>query len=50
MLNETKLANMILELKKLEIYLDENNWNDEEKILKYNELQENILIYLKEVF
>lgn len=45
---KTKLANMVLDLKVLEIELEENNWNDEDKILRYNELIEEIIIYLKE--
>ena len=49
MLDEVKLSNMILDLKCLEIWLEENNWQDENKILEYNELQEEILNYLKEV-
>lgn len=49
MLDETKLSNMIVDLKCLEIYLEENNWEDEKKILEYNELQDEILNYLKEV-
>ena len=49
MLDKTKLSNMIIDLKILEIYLDENEWKDEDKILEYNELQEDILTYLKEV-
>jgi hypothetical protein len=40
---------MIVDLKCLEIWLDENEWQDEDKILEYNELQEEILNYLKEV-
>jgi len=49
MLDETKLSNMIVDLKCLELYLDNNEWKDEDKILEYNELQEEILNYLKEV-
>ena len=49
MLDVVKLSNMIIDLKMLEIWLDENKWEDEDKILEYNELQEEILIYLKEV-
>ena len=49
MIDETKLSNMILELKKLEIYLDENGWKDEDKILEYNQIENDILSYLKEI-
>lgn len=49
MLDEIKLSNMIIDLKCLEIWLEENEWQDEDKILEYNELQEEILNYLKEV-
>lgn len=49
MLDETKLSNMIVDLKCLEIWLEENNWQDEDKIQEYNELQDEILNYLKEV-
>lgn len=49
MIDETKLSNMIVDLKILEIYLDENEWKDEDKVLEYNELQEDILTYLKEI-
>lgn len=49
MLDETKLSNMIVDLKILELYLDENEFKDEDKILQYNELQKEILNYLKEV-
>ena len=48
--DEVILANMILDLKKMELYLDENNWEDEDKILEYNQLENDILVYLKEVF
>jgi hypothetical protein len=49
MLDEIKLSNMIVDLKCLEILLEESNWGDENKILEYNELQDEILNYLKEV-
>lgn len=49
MLDEVKLSNMILDLKCLEIWLEEHNWEDENKVLEYNELQDEILNYLKEV-
>lgn len=49
MLDEVKLTDMILDLKCLEIWLEEHNWEDEDKILDYNELQEKIINYLKEV-
>lgn len=49
MLDEVKLSNMILNLKKLEIWLEENEWEDDDKISEYNELQDEILNYLKEV-
>ncbi len=49
MLDNIKLSNMVLNLKILEIWLDENNWKDEDKVLEYNELQDEILNYLKEV-
>lgn len=49
MLDEVKLSNMIVDLKCLEILLEKNNWEDEDKILEYNELQDKILNYLKEV-
>ncbi len=49
MLDEAKLSNMIVDLKCLEVWLEENNWEDEDKILRYNELQEEILDYLKGV-
>lgn len=45
----TKLENMVLDLKVLEVDLDSNSWNDEDKVLKYNELQDEILDYLKSV-
>ena len=49
MLDEVKLSNMIVDLKCLEIQLEENEWEDEDKIQEYNELQDEILDYLKEV-
>lgn len=49
MLDIIKLTNMILDLKKLEIYLEETNWENDDIIYEYNDLQERILGYLKEV-
>jgi hypothetical protein len=49
MLDEEKLSNMIIDLKCLEIWLEEHNWEDEDKIQEYNELQDEILNYLKGV-
>ena len=49
MLDEVKLTNMILDLKCLEIWLEKHNWEDEDKILDYNELQEKIINYLKDI-
>lgn len=43
-----ELTNMIVDLKILENELDEEDWKDEDKIYEYNELIENILIFLKE--
>lgn len=43
-----ELTNMIVDLKILENELDEANWKDDDKIYEYNELIENILIFLKE--
>lgn len=43
-----ELTNMIVDLKILENELDESDWKDEDKIYEYNELIENILIFLKE--
>lgn len=48
-IDEAKLRKMIINLTRLETYLDENEWKNEDKILEYNELQEEILGYLKEV-
>jgi hypothetical protein len=47
--DEVILSNMILDLKKMELYLDENNWENEDKILEYNQLENDILSYLKKV-
>lgn len=44
MLDETKLSNMVLDLKKLEISTDENT-----DTLEYNKLVNEIISYLKEV-
>lgn len=44
----TILSNMVLDLKILEIELEEDNWNDEDKILRYNESIDEIIKYLKE--
>ena len=43
-----ELTNMIVDLKILENELDEADWKDKGKIYEYNELIENILIFLKE--
>lgn len=43
-----ELSNMVKNLKKLEKELDEDNWTNEDKIYDYNELIDNILIFLKE--
>lgn len=48
MLDRRKLADFVVDLKNLELYLEEHNWKDEDKILDYNELIEEILTYLKE--
>lgn len=48
MIDEKKLMEMVLEYKTLECYLDETGWEDEDKIDKYNEIEKEILIYLKE--
>ena len=44
MLDETKLSNMVLDLKKLEMSMDENT-----DTLEYNKLVNEIISYLKEV-
>ena len=49
MINDTKLLDMIINLKKLESYLEKNEWENEIKILEYNELQDEILDYLKRI-
>ena len=49
MFDINKLSNMIVDLKKLECELEEDNWQDEDKIYDYNELQDEILDYLKSV-
>lgn len=49
MINDTKLLDMIINLKKLESYLEKNEWENETKILEYNELQDEILDYLKRI-
>ena len=47
MILDQKLIFLISKLKSLEYFLDLNNWNDEDKILEYNELEEEIIDYLK---
>ncbi len=49
MLNDTKLIDMIIKLKNLESYLEQNEWEDEAIVLEYNELQDEILNYLKAI-
>lgn len=49
MINDTKIIDMIIKLKNLESYLEQNEWEDETIVLEYNELQDEILNYLKTI-